>query len=53
MSTVHQKARIKRGKDDFKIRKNILWDTIARPHRKPFGLFYPLETCFSAESFHP
>jgi len=26
---------------------------LARPHRKPFGLFYPLETCFSAESFHP
>jgi len=25
----------------------------ARPHRKAFGLFYPLETCFSAESFHP
>ena len=31
----------------------ILWDKIARPHRKPFGLYYPLETCFSAESFHP
>jgi len=31
----------------------FLWDKIARPHRKPFGLFYPLETCFSAESFHP
>jgi len=31
----------------------ILWDNIARPHRKPFGLFYPLETCFCDESFHP
>jgi len=39
------------------IKKNIfskiLWDKIARLHRKPFGLFYPLETCFSAESVHP
>ena len=31
----------------------ILWDNIARPLKKPFGLFYPLKTCFSAESFHP
>ena len=30
----------------------ILWHKIARPHRKLFGLFYPLETCFSVESFH-
>ena len=41
---------------------NILFSTNASakkgasesyPHRKPFGLFYQLETCFSAESFHP
>ena len=31
--------------------KNILWDKIACPHRKPFGLFYPLETCFSSYFF--
>ena len=36
----------------------ILWDTIARPHRKPFALFYPLETCFfrrifSSKTLHP
>ena len=30
---------------------HILWDKIARPHRKPFGLFYPLETCFSSYFF--
>ena len=30
---------------------HILWDKIA--HRKPFGLFYPLETCFSSYFFHP
>ena len=30
----------------------FLWDKIARPHRKPLGLLYPLETCFSVESFH-
>ena len=30
----------------------ILWDKIARPHRKPFWVLYPLETCFSGESFH-
>jgi len=24
----------------------FLWDKIARPHSKPLGLFYPLETCF-------
>ena len=29
----------------------LLWDKIARPHRKPFGLFYPLETCFSSYFF--
>ena len=34
-------------------KSNLLWDKIARPHRKPFALFYPLETCFSAKSFHP
>jgi len=33
--------------------KILLWDKIARPRKKPFGLFYPLETCFSAESFNP
>jgi len=33
--------------------RNILWDKISRPHRKPFGLFYPLETCFYAKSFQP
>ena len=31
----------------------ILWDKIACPHRKLFGLFYPLETCFFAKSFQP
>jgi len=31
----------------------FLWDKIARSHGKPFGLFYPLETYFSAEYFHP
>ena len=31
----------------------LLWDKIARPHRKPFGLFYPLETCFSSYYFQP
>jgi len=30
---------------------DLLWDKIARPDRKPFGLFYPLETFFSAKSF--
>jgi len=35
-------------------RKNMfLTDKIARLHRKPFGLFCPLETCFFAEYFHP
>ena len=29
----------------------LLWDKIARPHRTPFGLFYPLEPCFSSYFF--
>jgi len=28
----------------------LLWVKIARPHRKPFGLLYTLETCFSSTS---
>jgi len=28
--------------------RKIVWHKIARPHRKPFGLFYPLEKCFSS-----
>ena len=27
----------------------LIWDKIARRHRKPFGLFYLLETCFSVK----
>ena len=33
------------------IYRQILRDKIARPHRKPFGLFYPLETCVSSYFF--
>ena len=29
-----------------------LWDKIARPYKKPFGLFYPLETCFLSFFIH-
>jgi len=43
----------KNSKKNENFQKNILlWDKIARPHRKPFGLFYPLETSFSSNFFH-
>jgi len=35
----------------YNICHNILWDKTPRPHRKPFGLFYPLETYGSSHFF--
>jgi len=32
---------------------DILWNKIARPHRKPFGLFYMLDKCFFRYYFYP
>jgi len=43
------------GHHDFLEQKYFyfIWDKIARQHRKPFGLFYSVETCVPAESFNP